>query len=217
MRAHLAQNEQLQELPPAAVKLYGRHLAYAAGFGLADHAVTALPFGEEDDHLAWSPQGGRWRRVRVRYPRVRPPAWGRHPALATLLGLVVGRSARASCSCSWPAPAAMARCSSAPCSPFPLLWSIWVLVRAVPDLFTTRTITGTVLRCRTRPQMLVVPQRAEVLVLRRRRRRHPRPDRRYRVPEDRYRSVRQGQTVTADVTPRLGYVRDAQMRRSSFL
>src|SRR6185312_8800494 len=50
----------------------------------------ALPFGEEDDHLAWSAHGGRWRRVRVRYPRAIPPGWGRHPALATFLGVLWG-------------------------------------------------------------------------------------------------------------------------------
>lgn len=206
VRAHLSENEQLQELPPAAVKLYGRHLAYAAGFGLAEHAVAALPFGEEDDHLAWSPQGGRWRRVRVRYPRIRPPTWGRHPALATFIALVWGvgstfllvKVGGAVGNGSVLLGAVLA---------VPLLWSIWVLVHAIPDLFRARTIVGTVLRCRTRPQMLSS---------------HDEPkywyyvavddgtrDRiaAYRVPESRYRTVRQGQTVTAEVTPRLGYVR----------
>jgi Predicted membrane protein (DUF2207) len=206
VRAHLAQDEQLQQLPPAAVKLYGRHLAYAAGFGLAEHAVTALPFGEEDDHLAWSPQGGRWRRVRVRYPRVRPPGWGHPPVLATALGVF------------WAAVAIIllvrlaGRVGSisvliATVLAFPLLWSLWVLSAAIPDLFTTRAMTGTVLRCRVRARVLASqndPKYWYYVAI---------DDgthdriRAFRVSEDRYRSVRQGQTVTADVTPRLGYVR----------
>ncbi|MGZ4689727.1 MAG: DUF2207 family protein [Acidimicrobiia bacterium] len=207
VRAHLAQNEHLQELPPTAVKIYGRHLAYAAQFGLADHAVTALPFGEEDDHLAWSPQGGRWRRVRVRYPRVRPPGWGRHPALATALGLFWGIGS------IYLLVQLTSRVGNgavllAAFLAVPLLWSIWVLTEAVPDLFTTRTITGTVLRCRVRTQLLSNNQsprywyyvaiddgsRDRIAA--------------FRVPEDRYVSVRQGQRVTADVAPRLGYVRE---------
>ncbi len=206
VRAHLAQDEQLGVLPPASVKLYGRHFAYAAGFGLADHAVTALPFGEEDDHLAWSAQGGRWRRVRVRYPRVRPPAWGRHPAVGTLEGVVaaggsgylVARLVGDDSTVELVAVTVLA---------FPLLWGLWTLSVAIPDLFTTRPVTGTVLRCRTRRRLLSTSNppkhwcyvaiddgtRDRVAA--------------FRVTEDRYGSVRQGQAVTADVTPRLGYVR----------
>jgi hypothetical protein len=206
VRAHLTDNEQLAVLPPAAVKLYGRHLAYAAGFGLADHAVTALPFGEEDDHLAWSPQGGRWRRVRVRYPRVRPPGWGRHPALAVLLGLIWGAVSVILVIQVGDAIGDGSILISAVVA-VPLLWSGWALSGAIPDLFGSRTVTGTVLRCRARARMLSS-------------RNEPKywyyvaiddgtHDRiaAYRVPEARYRSVRQGQTVTADVSPRLGYVR----------
>lgn len=206
LRTHLSENERLQELPPAAVKLYGRHLAYAAGFGLADHAVTALPFGEEDDHLAWSPQGGRWRRVRIRYPRIRPPAWGRHPVLATLLGLVWGVIAvfllvqigGAIGNGSVLVGSVLA---------LPLLWSLWVLARALPDLVSTRTVAGTVLRCRTRPQMLSSRNEPKywyyVAIDDGTRDRIAA----YRVPEARYHSVHQGQQVTAEVSPRLGYVR----------
>jgi hypothetical protein len=205
-RAHLAQNEQLAVLPPASVKLYGRHFAYAAGFGLAEHAVTALPFGEEDDHLAWSAQGGRWRRVRVRYPRVRPPAWGRRPAVSTIEGLVeaggagylIARVVGTAGTVSLLAAMVLA---------FPLLWGLWILSAAVPDLFTTHSITGTVLRCRTRTRALSsgnAPKYWYYVAIDDGTR-----DRiaAFRVSEDRYRSVHQGQTVTAAVTPRLGFVR----------
>jgi hypothetical protein len=206
VRAHLTENERLAELPPAAVTLYGRHLAYAAGFGLADHAVAALPFGAEDDHLAWSPHGARWRRVRVRYPRVRPPAWGRHPALAVFVALAWGaisiflitRLGRVAGDVAGIVTAVLV---------LPLAWGVWVLVRAVPDLFTTRTVTGTALRCRMRTRAsssrdapkywyyVAIDDGSRDRIAA------------YRVSEALYRKVRQGQTVTAEVTPRLGYVR----------
>lgn len=207
VRAHLAQNEQLDRLPPAAVKLYGRHLAYAAAFGLAEHAVIALPFGEEDDHLAWSAHGGMWRRVRVRYPRAIPPGWGRHPAPATALGLFWGgissyllvRFGGVTGSVPLVATGVVA---------LPLLWSLWTLSNSGPDLFTRRSVTGTVVRCRTRTRIssnndtpkywyyVAVDDGAR-----------DRIDA-FRVSQELYRRVQQGQTVTADVTPRLGFVRE---------
>ena len=42
--------------------------------------------GAEDDHRAWSAYGGRWRMVKVRYPRL-SFIWGRKPAIAILVGL----------------------------------------------------------------------------------------------------------------------------------
>jgi hypothetical protein len=209
VRAHLAQNEQLQMLPPAAVKLYGRHLAYAAGFGLAEHAIAALPFGEEDDHLAWSPQGGRWRRVRVRYPRVRPPGWGRHPVVATVLGLFWAGLAGYLIAGLIGTEGGLQQLAATVLA-FPLLWGLWVLSAAIPDLFTTRTVTGTVLRCRTRTRTsssndspkywyyVAIDDGTRDRIAA------------FRVREELYHRVRQGQTVTADVAPRLGYVRSLQ-------
>jgi hypothetical protein len=209
VRAHLVQNEQLQSLPPAAVKLYGRHLAYAAGFGLAEHAIAALPFGEEDDHLAWSPQGGTWRRVRVRYPRVRPPGWGRHPLLATVLGLFWAGLAGSFISRLIGTEGGLQQGASTVLA-VPLLWGIWVLSASIPDLFTTRVVSGTVLRCRTRRRFLSnndSPTFWYYLAIDDGTR-----DRiaAFRVPEARYSSVRQGQVVTAEIAPRLGYVRTLQ-------
>ena len=142
----------------------------------------------------------------MRYPRIRPPGWGRHPALATLLGLVWGtasayllvRAGGAVGNGSVIVGAVLA---------LPLAWSIWVLVQAVPDLFGTRTIAGTVLRCRRRPQLfssrnepkywyyVAIDDGTKNRIAA------------FRVTEARYHSVFQGQTVTADVSPRLGYVR----------
>jgi hypothetical protein len=74
------------ELPPAAVILYERHLAYAAAMDVARRCIRRLPLGAEDDHLAWSSAGGRWRLVRVRYPQHRV-GWGLRPLTAVVTGL----------------------------------------------------------------------------------------------------------------------------------
>jgi hypothetical protein len=79
--------------------------------------------------------------------------------------------------------------------------------RAIPDLFATRTVTGTVLRCRTRARILASndPPKCWYYVAVDDGTR----DRisAYRVREDLYTRVRQSQTVVAEVAPRLGYVR----------
>jgi hypothetical protein len=76
-----------RDLPPAAVILHERHFAYAAATGVARLAVERLPFGAEDDRLAWSRANDRWRLVHVRYPRHRP-GWGMTPAAAIAMGVL---------------------------------------------------------------------------------------------------------------------------------
>jgi len=208
VREHLRENPRIGELPPASVRLYGRHLAYAAAFGLADHAVAALPFGEEDDHLAWSPAGHRWRRVRVRYPRVRPPAWGRHPAAAIAMGLAaVALPAYALVRLSALDDLGLAAAGAVALLGIPMLWGLLVLWRAGPDLFRDRTVVGIALRCRQRQRgtssrdrpkywyYVAVDDGARDRIAA------------YRVREPLYAAVAQGETVTATVTPNLGYVR----------
>ena len=84
---HHEANEVIPTLPPAAVAVRGRYLAYCAALGHATASVRALPLGAESDRRAWTNYGGRWRHVRVRYPRLRP-GWGRRPGLALLAGAV---------------------------------------------------------------------------------------------------------------------------------
>jgi Predicted membrane protein (DUF2207) len=75
------------ELTPAAVILYERHLAYAAAMDAARRTVARLPLSAEDDRLAWSHHGDRWRQVEVRYPTWRV-GWGEGPGRAMLGGLL---------------------------------------------------------------------------------------------------------------------------------
>lgn len=88
LRAMLAEDPLFAEHPPAGVAIWDRLLAYGAAMGVAHGAVRALPLGAESDDEAWSPLGGHWRVVRIRYPRFFPPGYGRHPARVAAIGLL---------------------------------------------------------------------------------------------------------------------------------
>jgi len=75
------------ELPPAAVVLYERHLAYAAAMDAAQRAVARLPLSAEDDRRGWSNHGGRWRQIEVDYP-TRRIGWGMGPGRAIVTGVL---------------------------------------------------------------------------------------------------------------------------------
>ena len=218
----LRSNPVIGELPPAGVKLWDRLFAYAAAFGAASRAVALLPMGAEDDHRAWSRAGGRWRRVRVHYPRAFPSAWGKHPLLAVALALfwggvagVVAYGLRGLSAAERPAGIGVsawgwvdrgALLALVPCG-VTIAWALWLLARAVPDLWQTRTVTGEVVRERRFQQWFgsgneprysyyeaVDDGTADRVVA-------------WRVSEVLWRDYAQGELVTAEVTPRLGYVR----------
>ncbi len=88
LRTLLSEDPLFAEYPPAGVAIWDRLLAYGATMGVAHGAVRALPLGAERDDEAWSPVGGHWRVVRIRYPNRIPPGYGRHPGLVTFLGLI---------------------------------------------------------------------------------------------------------------------------------
>jgi hypothetical protein len=79
LRKYLHEDELFATLPPTAVAVRERFLAYGAALGVAAAAVRAIPMGSESDHRAWSSYGGQWRQVRVTYPRYWPPAYGASP------------------------------------------------------------------------------------------------------------------------------------------
>lgn len=222
LAGQLRSNEALGDLPPAGVKLWDRLFAYAAAFGAAPLAVALLPMGAENDHRAWSRAGGRWRRVRVRYPRAFPPAWGKHPLLAVALaifwGVVAGvityglsgltRVTRPGGidPSTWDWVGRGALIAMVPCVAV-IVWALLVLARALPDLYQTATVTGEIVRARRYRQWFASGS-------------EPRywyyvgldggtSDRvvAWRVGEVLWRDHAQGEAVTAEVTPRLGYVR----------
>jgi Predicted membrane protein (DUF2207) C-terminal domain len=231
LRAHLRENEQLADLPPAAVQLWGRHFAYAAVMGVAPTAVAMLPFGAEDDNGAWSRFGGRWRRVRVRYPRGWPPGWGKHPAFAAFLAVLWGAAAVAALyglrslaeSAADPITASdplfdrdqldwIGRGALLLMIPVALvlLWAVFLLVRAVSDFWRTRTATGELVRARRRSQIFQSSNRNNprywyYLALDDGTRSRIRS---WRVRRDLYDAHSQGETVAAMYTVNLGYVRE---------
>jgi hypothetical protein len=89
VRAELAENPVFATHSPLEVELWDRLLAYGAALGVASGASRPLPMGVESDTEAWTVHGGRWRRVRVSYPRYWPPGWGADPIVALLVGLAL--------------------------------------------------------------------------------------------------------------------------------
>jgi hypothetical protein len=94
VRAELAANPVFSSHSPLTVELWSRLLSYGAALGIASAASRPLPMGVESDTHAWSGYSGHWRPVRIVYPRLWPPAWGRDPARVLIVGLatVVGLS-----------------------------------------------------------------------------------------------------------------------------
>jgi hypothetical protein len=161
---HLRDDPAFQDLPPAAVAVWERYLAYAAALGAARGAVREIPMGADEDRRAWSAYGGQWRLVRIRYPWLWPPAWGWRPWAALLVsvvgGLVAVGALRLAAGIGW--------IESSPTDPPGLvafvrglfllllgagtiiaLWSVPTLVRAAMDLGSAQEVTGFVLRLRT--------------------------------------------------------------------
>jgi hypothetical protein len=88
VRELLGEDPLFGEQPPAAVAIWDRLLAHGTALGVAHGVVRQLPLGAESDREAWSPVGGRWRVVRIRYRRPWPPFHGRPPANLALAGIV---------------------------------------------------------------------------------------------------------------------------------
>ena len=95
LRKYLHGDELFATLPPTAVVVRERYLAYGAALGVAAAAVRAMPMGAENDHRAWSSYGGRWRQVTVSYPTIWPPSWGASPGETIWRGIRLGVPAAA--------------------------------------------------------------------------------------------------------------------------
>jgi len=134
LRAH----EQFAELPPAAVAVWDRYLAYGAAVGASRLASAVLDLEMGDKRLVWSSFGGTWHRVRVRYPAFWP-RYGRPLSFLIVSGLAyvaAGSLILKFLPDRWYLPAA---------GIVLLLLGIYRLVRALLDLATQREITGEVL------------------------------------------------------------------------
>jgi hypothetical protein len=89
VREMLGDNPVFAEQPAAGVAIWDKHLGHGVALGVAHGAVRDLPLGTESDTEAWSHVGGRWRIVRVRYPRRFRPGWGAAPSVVTLWAVLL--------------------------------------------------------------------------------------------------------------------------------
>lgn len=221
-REHHEANEVIPTLPASAVAVRGRYLAYSAALGLAAAAVRDLPLGAEDDRRAWTDYGGRWRQVRVRYPRLRP-GWGRRPWVALLAGVMgavvasqvlrVGWALRGVTDPDYPELAAWAQRAGAVVLAVGALLLVWFGAEAVMAALDVasgdRQVVGEVVRRRERPGFEFNPPEDEGG-----RRRYVAVDtggtvriNAWSVDRDVYPHCQQGREVAATVTRFLHHVR----------
>jgi hypothetical protein len=179
VRRHLRDDPAFPDLPPGAVTVWERYLAYGAALGAARGTVRALPLGAEDDHVAWSTHGGVWREVKVSYPTFWPPAWGARPRNALLAAIGAGVLSSlllwAGAAIGWPGPD-----PSVPTAFLSLvrglmvgfvvvgglvgIWAILALVRAIGALQPPREVRGQVVRLRTYGKSSKAPGRHHVAI-----------------------------------------------------
>ena len=147
VRKHLADDQAFVDLPPAAVAIWDRYLAYAAALGAARLVLRVLELGPEDPYNVWSAYGGVWRRVRIRYPR--RPGWGRAAHKALLVGL--GWTA-AGAFLLWNVGAlglGLIGAAIVAIELAVLFWGLATIIRAVIDLAAPQQLEGSVLSSRT--------------------------------------------------------------------
>lgn len=86
VRTWLRNTEALGELPPSAVAVWDRYLAYGAALGATRVASAVIDLGMGDRSRVWSSFGGSWHRVRVAYPTFWP-RYGQQARPIVLRGL----------------------------------------------------------------------------------------------------------------------------------
>jgi hypothetical protein len=138
VRDWLRGHEQFADLPPAAVAVWDRYLGYGAAVGATHLASAVLDLEMGNRRLVWSSFGGTWHRVRVRYPSFWP-RYGR-----TLPFLLLRGGAYSLAGSGWLKIFGWGDRYALPGIAL-LVLGLYVLVRALLDLATTRTITGEVL------------------------------------------------------------------------
>ncbi|MEN3304739.1 MAG: hypothetical protein V7603_941 [Micromonosporaceae bacterium] len=70
--AWLHNTEAFGDLPPSAVAVWDRYLAYGAAVGATRLSSAVIDLGMGNRRRVWSSFGGTWHRVRVSYPRFWP-------------------------------------------------------------------------------------------------------------------------------------------------
>ncbi|MEU8262175.1 hypothetical protein AB0C02_16295 [Micromonospora sp. NPDC048999] len=160
VRDWLRGHDAFADLPPAAVGLWDRYLAYGAALGATRTASTVIDMGMGDRTRVWSTFGGAWHRVRVRYPSSgrygeTAPKLVFRGILLAVIGYAVARYGHVAVDIAMQIDAV----SASAFAPFAGLTSIlitvagvvlllrggYTVVRAFTDLAAPKTITGQVL------------------------------------------------------------------------
>ncbi|WP_432987555.1 DUF2207 family protein [Dactylosporangium sp. CA-233914] len=72
LKSFLRAHESFADLPPAAVTVWDRYLAYGDAVGATRVCAAVIDLGMGNRRRVWSSLGGTWHRVRVTYPRFFP-------------------------------------------------------------------------------------------------------------------------------------------------
>ena len=218
LRKYLHDDELFSTLPPTAVAVRDRYMAYGAALGVAAAAVRAIPMGAESDRRAWSSVGGHWRQVRVSYPRMWPPAYGASPRETLWRGVrIAGISALVLFGFYKLMPSLTFAHSSeqslrdgsaiavllAAVALVALASGLWLVLAGIVSLFGSRTVTGDAIRLRQYGGdpvtcYLAVDDGTSEHV------------RAWKVRPILYDKLIEYQSVTVTLTPLLSYVRTAQ-------
>jgi hypothetical protein len=177
LRENLEADGTFPSLPPTAVAIWDRYLAYAVALGVAATTERTIPLGAESDTEAWSSLGGRWRVVRIRYPQRVPPGWGRAPwknvFAALFSGAIAGVIGWFLLPAVYDAQADVLKDATAQDHRIALgvsigiaviafviavvlLRALWMLALGISDLGRSRTVEGRILRVRTRKERTYV-------------------------------------------------------------
>jgi len=151
MRTYLQVDRAFGELPPSAVAVWDRYLAYGDALGVTHVSSAVIDLGMANRKQVWSSFGGQWHQVRVRYPvaRARYGTTATRLVITSLLGMLAGYGllrlfgalATTSVTGAWDAVTLLLPAGAAAL----LLIGTYRLVRTVVDLATARTLRGEVL------------------------------------------------------------------------
>lgn len=217
LKRYLHDDELFASLPPTAVAVRDRYMAYGVALGVAAAAIRAIPMGAESDTWAWSHYSGRWRQVRVDYPRSWPPGWGRAPSESAWLGIRFGAfglfwlwvsSIFLKSPSFGPQTDQLTKILELVMIPIALIAlvvfaaGLWLVLGAIVTLFGTTHVTGEAIRLRRFGSdsnvscYLAVYRGTEDRV------------RAWKVRPEIYAELTEYQVVTVSVTPLHGYVRE---------
>ncbi len=203
VRAEIALNPVFDTQTPVTVALWNRLLAYGAALGVARGATGPLAFAAESDTVAWSDHGGRWREVRIAYPKLWPPGWGSEPSAALIVGLVAAGGGAYGLYASTPSlvEGGVSGALYMVALAVAVLVGTAVVIAAAGDLWTAAEVTGPVLRLRVFEQDDKIRYYAaiddgvsEAITA-------------FRVTEEQFEALQEGDLVTVRCTARLGRVR----------